>query len=119
MTENNSKHIILMSFGTYKIYIRDYKLSRKARVSEISAFTSKRELCYMGYEHLQLSAAALIDKSRLSEIIFMLNGFMNSNSYSVVIDGVNVGNYILTDYEICGSEDDHIYKVTLTMCNSQ
>lgn len=117
MKENNSKHMIIMTFGTYKFYIKDYKLLRKAKVSEISAFMNKRELCYMGYGHLQLTATALIDKSRQGEMISVLANFMNSTANSVVIEGANIGSFILTDYEICASEDDYIYKVSLTMCS--
>lgn len=118
MTEKNSKHIIYMTLNGYKLNVKDYKLFRKAKVSEISTFSQIRELGYMGFEHLQLNVNALIDKSRLNEALHMLSSYMNINSYTVVIDGISIGHFILTGYEICGSEDDYIYKVSLTLHGS-
>ncbi len=119
MTENNSKHLITMNFGSYKLYIKDYKLFRSVKVSELSAFMSKKELCYTGFEHVRLEVTALIDKSRFGELSVSLESFVGQQSYSVVIDGSNIGNFYLTGYEICGSEDDYIYKASLSFCRSE
>lgn len=118
MTENNSKHKITMSLNSYTFSIKDYKLSRSTKVSEVSKFTNNTELCYMGYKHLRLHATALIEKSRVSEVMNVLSSILSPNSNSVVIDGMNIGKFILTDYEICGSEDDFLYNVSLSLCGS-
>ncbi len=115
MTEKNSKHTIFMYLGGYKLYVKDYRLFRKAKVSEVSTFSQVKELCYMGFEHLQLHVNALIDKSRLNETMHMISSFLNMNAHSVTIDNSSIGNYVLTDYEICGSNEDYIYKVSLTL----
>lgn len=117
MTEKNSKHLISMSVDTYTFYIKDYKLFRTAKTSEISTFTDERKLCYLGYGKKQINAVALIDKEGLSQINMVLNDFMVTGSHSVIIEGENLGKYILTGYEIDGSDEDYIYKVTLTLCS--
>lgn len=119
MTENNSKHLIEMTLGSYKLYLKDYKLFRSANVSEIPAFTSKREFCYTGFEHLQVKVTAMVEKRRLSEVYSTFNGLIGSTPYSVTIDGINIGNHIITDYEISGSEDNYLYKISLSLCNAQ
>lgn len=116
MTEKNSKHLILMSFGSYSFYIKNYKIFRSAKVSGIPAFNNAQEFCYMGYGNEQIKVTALIDKGRMSEMYFMLNNFKQPNSYAVEIDGISAGDYVLTSYEICGSEENYIYEVAISFC---
>ena len=119
MTEKNSKHLITMSFDGYNFYIKNYKIFRTAKVSQIPAFNNAQEFCYMGYGNEQIKVTALIDKNRINEIYFMLNNFKLPNSKSVEIDGIDVGKYVVTSYEICGSEENYIYEVVMTLCNTQ
>lgn len=116
MTEKNSKHLILMSFDNYKLYVKSYKILRSAKVSEMPAFSDSQAFCYMGFGHEQIKVTALIDKSRLNEIHYVLNNYMQSNSYAVEIDGMSIGKCVLTSYEVCGSEDNYIYEVSISMC---
>lgn len=115
MTEKNSKHHIIMSFNDYNFYVKNYKIFRSAKVSEIPAYNAAQQFCYMGYGNEQIKLTALIDKSRISEIYFIVNNFKQPNPYSVQIDGLSVGNYIITSYEICGSEENYIYEVELSL----
>lgn len=115
MTEKNSKHLITMSFNNYKFYVKKYKIFRSAKVSQIPVFNNAQEFCYMGYGNEQMKVTALIDKSRISEMHFVLNNFKQPNSYSVQIDGFSAGSYIITSYEICGSEENYIYEVELSL----
>ncbi len=117
MTEKNSKHLIAMTVDTYKFYLKDYKLFRSAKVSEISTFTKRKELRYLGYGYKRINATAIVDKERLTQLNMVLDDFMITDSHSVVVEGLNLGNYIITDYEICGSDDDYIYEVKLNLCS--
>lgn len=118
MTQNNSKHLIKMSFGNYDLYIKDYKISQAAKVSEISSFNNKKQFCYSGFEHSRVKVTALIEKSKFNHLVAVFKSFMGSTPYSVTIDEVFIGSYIITEYEISGSEDDYLYKVSLSLCNA-
>ena len=118
MTEKNSKHLITMSFDGYIFYVKNYKIFRTAKVSQIPAFHDAQEFCYMGYGTEQMNVTALIDKNRINEIYSMLNSFKQPNAKFVEIDGINAGNYMLTSYEICGSEENYIYEVVISLCKS-
>lgn len=114
MTENNSKHTIFMYYDYYKFYIRDFKLLRSAKVTEIPAFTDEKQYCYQGLEHERIKATAMIDKSRLTNFLSELNYFIGSNSREVVIDDISYGYFMLTDYEICISQDNYLYEVSMS-----
>ena len=86
MKETNSKHTIDMTIGTYKLYIKEYKILGSAKTAEIN---------------------------------MIFNSYLHSSSFNVVIEGISFGNCIMTDYEICGCEDDYVYKVSLTLCKVQ
>lgn len=116
MTENNSKHLILLSISNYKFYISSYKVSRSTKILDIPTFKDQQKCCYMGYGHEQMQVKALIDQSRLYETHFMLNSLKSSEMRNVTIEGKALGQYMLTDYEICGSEDNYIYEVSISMC---
>lgn len=115
MTEKNSKNTIIMYYDYYNLYIKDFKVSRSVKVSEIPTFTKEKQYCYQGYEHQKIKATALIDKSRISNLLIIFDNFIFEGSEkSIVIDGIDYGRYWLTDYEVCVSEDDYIYEVALT-----
>ncbi len=119
MTENNSKNTIIMYYDYYNLYIKDFKVSRSAKVTEISTFTDEKQFCYQGYEHQRLKATALIDKSRISDILIVLNSFIGNISKNIIINDIDYGSYLLTDYEICVSEDDYLYEVSLSFIKAQ
>lgn len=115
MTEMNSKHLILMSFNNYKFYVKSYKILRSAKISEMPAFSDSQEFCHMGCGHEQIKVTALIEKSKLNEIHYVLNSYMQPNLYAVEIDEASIGKCVLTSYEICGSEDNYIYEISMSL----
>lgn len=119
MKETNSKHTIDMTIGTYKLYIKEYKIFGSAKTAELATFTNQRELCHLGIGCRKIKAATIVDKAKLSEINMIFNSYLHSSSFNVVIEGISFGNCIMTDYEICGCEDDYVYKVSLTLCKVQ
>ena len=119
MTETNSKHSIIMTIDSYRFHIKEYKICGSIKTAEVATFTNQRELCNLGIGCKKINAITMIDKSRLSEINMILNSNMHTGPSIVVIEGISLGNCIITDYEICGSEDDYIYKVSLTLCSVQ
>lgn len=108
-----------MTIDSYKLYVKDYKLFRSTKVSEIPTFASKMEFNYSGFEHLQLKTTAMIEKRRLSELYSYFGSLTGPTSHSVTIDGLNIGDYIIEEYEISGSEDDYLYKVSFSLRNTQ
>lgn len=105
-----------MNYDYYAFYIKDFKLLRSAKVTEIPAFTDEKQYCYQGLEHERIKATAMIDKSRITSLLTELNNFIGSNTKEVIIDDVSYGYFMLTDYEICISQDDYLYEVSLTFC---
>lgn len=118
MDEINSKHLILLDIDGYTFYVKNYKIFRSAKVSEISAFNDAQASCYMGYGSERISVRTLVDKNRMTEIYSMLNRFKNPSLYDITLDGMSIGSYMLTDYEICGSEDEYVYEISISMCKS-
>lgn len=118
MTEKNSKHTIFMYYDFFKFYIKDFKLLRSAKVAEIPTFTDEKQYCFQGLEHERIKATAMIDKSRITTLLTELNNFIGSNTREVIIDDVSYGYFMLTNYEICISQDDYVYEVSLTFYKS-
>lgn len=108
-----------MTIDGYKLYVKDYKLFRSAKMYEIPTFSSKMEFCYRGFEHLKLKATAMIEQRRLNELNSRFGSLIGPASHSVTIDELNIGNYVIEEYEISGSEDDYLYKVSLSLRNAQ
>ncbi len=117
MTEKNSKHLIAMNVDTFKFYVKDYKIFRSAKTSEITTFSKQRGICYLGFGPKRIKATAIADKERLNQLIMVLNDFIVTDSHSVSVEELSLGNYRLIDYEICGSDEDYIYEVKLNLCS--
>ena len=117
MTEKNSKHLIAMNVDSFKFYVKEYKILRSVKTSEITTFVKQREIGYLGYGPIKIRATAIVDKERLNLLNKALNDFIVTDSHSVSIEGISFGDYRMTDYEICGSEDDYIYEVKLNLCS--
>ncbi len=115
MDETNAKHRISVSIDGYVFYVNSYKISRSSEIKEIPAFSTAKASAYMGYGHERLEVKAFMDRSRLNELYFIINGFKGSGEHTVEIDGLSVGNFMLVGYEYCGNEDKYIYDVSLSL----